>query len=248
VRPPEDNQHAAEAGAETADVRWKALHTVGGAAAAITAIFIPIQIIIFIVSPPPSSVIDYFTLFQHDRLLGLLDLDLLLIVDTALAIPLFLALYVALRRTSDSLMAIATALGFVGIAAYFASNTAFSMLLLSEQYATATTDAKRSILLAAGESMLAVYQGTAFHVNYVLGAVALLTISVVILRSNVFNKVTAYVGILANVLAFGLYVPTVGTGLSIVSVVFLEVWYVLIARRLIQLGTPRQKRPSATEA
>jgi hypothetical protein len=227
---------------ETADSRWKGLFTVGGAAALITAVFIPIQIIVIIASPPPSTVIDYFTLFQHNRILGLLDLDLLLIADTALFIPILLALYVALRRASESLMAIATALGFVGIAAYFASNTAFNMLSLSDQYAAATTEAQRSILLAAGQAMLAIYQGTAFHMNYVLGSLALLIISVVMLRSNIFSKVTAYVGILANVLVFGLYVPTIGISLSIISVVFLEIWWILIARRLFQLGSASRKK------
>ncbi len=229
--------------AETADSSWNWLYKVGGAAALIIAVFIPIQIIVFVVWPPPSAVIDYFTLFQNNRLLGLLDLDLLLIADTALFIPVFLALYVALRRASQSFMAIATTLGFFGMAAYFASNTAFNMLYLSDQYAAATTDAQRSMLLAAGQAMLAIYQGTAFHVNYVFGAVALLTISVVMLRSTIFSKVTAYMGILANVIAFGLYVPTIGIVLSIISVVFLEIWYILIARRLFQLGSgaPREE-------
>lgn len=245
----ENRQHMVGSRAETADSRWKDLYTVGGAAALIIGVFIPIQIIVFIVSPPPSTVIDYFTLFQHNRILGLLDLDLLLIVDTALSIPILLALYVALRRASESLMAIATALGFVGISAYFASNTAFNMLFLSDQYAAATTDAQRSMFLAAGEAMFAIYQGTAFHINYVLGGVALLTISVVMLRSNVFSKVTAYAGILANVLVFGLYVPTIGISLSIISVVFLEIWYILIARRLFRLGSAlRKEGPPVADA
>ncbi len=222
--------------AETADSRWNWLYKVGGAAALITVVLIPIQIIVFIASPPPSTAIDYFTLFQNNRLLGLMGLDLVYIVDNVLAIPILLALYTALRRASESFMAIALALCFVGIVAYFASNTAFNMLFLSDQYAAATTDAQRSIFLAAGQAMLAIYQGTAFHVHYVLGSVALLIISVVMLRSNIFSKVTAYVGILANVLVFGLYVPTIGIFLSIISVVFLAIWFILIARRLFQLG------------
>ncbi len=48
--------------------------------------------------------------------------------------------------------------------------------------------------------MLAIHQGTAFDVSYVLGSVAPLIISVVMLRSNIFSNVTAYVGILASAL------------------------------------------------
>jgi hypothetical protein len=93
------------------------------------------------------------------------------------------------------------------------------------------------MFLAAGEAMLAIFNGTAFQMHYVLGSVALLISSVVMLRSNVFSKATAYVGIIANVLAFGLYVPKIGVYLSIISVMpFYVIWYILIARRLFQLG------------
>jgi hypothetical protein len=222
---------------ETTDPRWGWLYKLGGAAALIMVVMIPIQIVVFIASPPPSTVADYFTLFQSNRLLGLLDLDLLLIVDNVLAIALYLALYIALRRASESFMAIATVLGLISIVLYIASREAtFTMLSLSNQYAAATTDAQRAMFLAAGQAMLAIYNGAAFHVSYVLGAAALLIISVVMLRSDLFSKATAYLGIVANVLAFGLYVPSIGIFISIFSVVFLWIWNILLARRLFQLG------------
>jgi hypothetical protein len=222
---------------ETTDPRWGWLYKLGGAAALIMVVMIPIQIVVFIASPPPSTVADYFTLFQSNRLLGLLDLDLLLIVDNVLAIALYLALYIALRRASESFMAIATVLGLISIVLYIASREAtFTMLSLSNQYAAATTDDQRAMFLAAGQAMLAIYNGAAFHVSYVLGAAALLIISVVMLRSDVFSKATAYLGIVANVLAFGLYVPSIGIFISIFSVVLLWIWNILLARRLFQLG------------
>jgi hypothetical protein len=206
--------------AETTESAWKPLYRVGGAAALMVVLLYLIQIIVFVVSPPPKSVIGFFTLFHKNALLGLLDLDLLSIADYALFVPMFLALYIALRPASPSFMAIPTALGLVGIATYFASNTAFEMLSLSNQYAAATTDAQRSSLIASGQAMLAIYQGTAFYVSYALLAIAPLIISAVMLRSNTFGKVTAYVGIGANVLALGLFVPTmIGIYLSIVSAV-----------------------------
>jgi hypothetical protein len=116
------------------------------------------------------------------------------------------------------------------------------MLSLSSQYAAAATDAQRSLLVASGQAMLAIYQGTAFDVSYVLLAVAPLIISVVMLRSHSFGKVTAYVGIVANVLAGGLFVPAIGVFLSLVSVVGLLIWYILIARRLYQLGQGVSKK------
>jgi len=218
------------------DPTWKSLYTVGGAAALISAVFLPIQIIVFIAFPLPDSVIGWFMLFQHNRLVGLVDLDLLLVADNVLLVPILLALYVALKPTSQSIMALGTTLGFVGLALFIASNPAFAMLSLSDHYAAATTDAQRSVFLAAGQTMLASWQGTAFQVAYVLGSIAGLAVSVVMLWSNSFNKGTASAGILANAIGLGLFVPTIGVFIAVFSVVFLWLWYILVARRLFQLG------------
>jgi hypothetical protein len=55
------------------------------------------------------------------------------------------------------------------------------------------------------------------------------------LRSDVFGRVAAYALILGDAIGLGLYVPTMGIFLSVISVPVLWIWYVLIARRLIQL-------------
>jgi len=226
-----------QASAVTVDSRWKSLYKTGGAAALTVLVFIPIQMIVFFVWPPPSTVIGWFTLFQGNALVGLLDMDLLLIVDYTLMGMVFLALWAALRRASQSFMTIALTLELMGVTTYFASTAAFEMLSLSNHYAAATTDAERSTFLAAGQAMLATWQGTAFNVSYILGAVALLIVSVVMLHSHVFSKATAYVGILAGVLMF---VPptagTIGILFSLISLVPTMIWLILIARRLFQLG------------
>lgn len=222
---------------EAADGTWKSLYKVGGVAALTVVVFMLIQMIVFFLWPPPNSVVGWFALFQDNALVGLLDMDLLLIVDYVLLGLVFLALYAALRRVNPSFMAIALTLELVGIATYFASTAAFEMLSLSHQYAAATTDAERSTFLSAGQAMLATWQGTAFNMSYILSALALLIVSVVMLRSDIFGKATAYAGILAG--AAGLVPPTVGIigiVLSLVSLVPLAIWLILIARRLFQLG------------
>src|SRR5688500_17596481 len=78
------------------------------------------------------------------------------------------------------------------------------MLTLNNQYATATTDVERSIFLATGQTMLATWQGTAFDVSYVLSALAILTVSAVMLRSHLlFSKVTGYAGIVCRQIGVG---------------------------------------------
>ncbi len=99
-------------------------------------------------------------------------------------------------------MATALLLQIVSVATYFSSTVAFEMLSLSNQYTAAITDMERFTSLAAGQGMLTTWQGTAFDVSYILGAIALLTVSYVILRSNLFGKFTAWIGILTSVLMF----------------------------------------------
>jgi hypothetical protein len=242
---PTRRQRIAESQTEIADAGWKSLYKAGGAAALISAVFIPIQMIVFIAWPPPlnGTAGDWFRLFQTNRLIGLIDLDLLLVADNVLLIPILLALYVALRRASESLMAIATALGIIGIVLFITSNPAIEILSLSDHYAAAATDAQRATFLAAGQAVLAGWQGTAFQVGYLLSSVAGIAIPVVMLRSPIFGKATAYLGILANAIGLGLYLPVIGIFLALFSVVFLELWYILLGRRLLQLG-----QGAATEA
>lgn len=190
--------------------------------------------------------IGYFTLFRGNWLIGLLDLDLLGMVGYVLFIPVILAIYVALRRVNEAFMAIATALFFVGISAYFATNTAFSMLSLSDQYAAATTEAERSMFLAAGQVMLTTFNVGAFQVSYLIVSAAWLMISVVMLRSRVFGRVAAYSGILAGATAIGAlaleHTRVIGDlfvlliSMYFAAIVFLAIWVVLTGRKLYQLG------------
>jgi hypothetical protein len=83
------------------DDRWRVLFRFDAVAAMISALFIPIQIVVFLASDTPldGTAGDWFALLAHDRLVGLIDLDLLLVADNVVLIPILLALFVVLRRT-----------------------------------------------------------------------------------------------------------------------------------------------------
>jgi len=218
---------------------WEPLYKVGAVAALIAISIIAVQAPIFILYPQPTTVMGHFTQFQSNKLLGLLDLDLMLIVGEAFSVLILLALYAALRRASPSLMTIALTLGLGGIVLFFAVNPTFSMLYLSDQYAAATTEAQRAAFLAAGEALLANYNGTAFGLFFVLSGLAYVIIAVVMLQSGIFNKMTASVGILMGVMMLVPPLPFVGTTglvLSYIVIVPSVIWNILIARRLFQLG------------
>ncbi len=210
------------------------------------AVLLACEIAVFSLWPQPTTAIGYFELFQSNWLIGLLDLDLLGMVAYVLLVPVILALYVTLRRYGEGLMAVATTLFFVGISTFFATNTAFSLFSLSGQYAAATTEAERAMFLAAGEASLTTFNVGAFQVSYVIVSAAWLMIAVVMLRSTVFTRSTAYSGILTGATAIGAvaleHTPIVGDIFALLvaayfaAIVFLAIWVVLTGRTLRQLG------------
>jgi hypothetical protein len=55
--------------------------------------------------------------------------------------------------------------------------------------------------------MLATFSGTPFHLSINLFSIYFLIVSGIMLRSNVFGRVTAYMGILAAIFNWALYIP-----------------------------------------
>lgn len=222
---------------ETADPYWRWLYRIGGAAALFAAAMIPIQLTVFITWGQPETALGWFTLFEDSKLAGLLAFELLLVISTALGIATTLALYVALRGVNESLMAIALVVGLLEAVAFIMARPAFEMLYLSEGYAASTSDAQRAMFLGAGEAMLATFSGTAFHLSINLFSIYFLIVSIVMLQSHIFGRVIAYLGILAALFNWALYVPQIGIFLSILSIVpFWAIWLILVARKLLQLA------------
>jgi hypothetical protein len=196
------------------------------------------QFVVFALAPPPieGGAAEWFSYFDRNALVGLLGFELLLALYAVLSVPLSVALVVALRRANQSLLAIFLALGIIGAVAFVAARPALEMLYLSNQYATASAEAERAAFLAAGEGLVAVFHGTAFYTSYILGSITGLVISIAMMRSQVFGRPTAYLRIASSVFDFGLFIPTVGLAISLVSVVCLMAFHLLVARRLLQFA------------
>jgi hypothetical protein len=243
-------------GVETIDLTWRGLCTIGGAAALICAVMYLITLAVYIpanlASPPPETVLEWFTLFEESPITGLFFLGLADIIIMILWGPMSLALYGVLKQSNRTWSLIATSFVFVGMAVYLATNTAFSMLSLSQGYAAATIEAEKSILLAAGQAMLAVSRGTGGqYTGMPLAWLAGLILSVVMLRSKAFSKATAWVGILGLGLLvvgtpFGGHYTATGTPTAVqsamVAVQYIGggllslAWYILVGFRLLKIG------------
>jgi hypothetical protein len=236
----------------TAAPDWGILYRIAGAAALVAVIVfrrnMGTELVTFrgfgILDVPevsPSTALGWFTLLQENRLVGLALLDVVDLINYALLGLIFLALYGALRRANESATSIAAVFGLIGIAVYFVSNQAFSMLSLSGQYATAATETQRTMLLAAGEALLAIHHGTGIYLSLFFVTLAALVFSLVMLRSSVFGRATALVGIVASVsqLAYFIVLPFAPAILAlpfVLSAPFRIAWYILIALKLFRLA------------
>lgn len=226
-------------GAERADPRWKDLYTIGGIACIAGVIVTIAAVIAFFIwpyQPGFKSTIDVFAALQQDRLGGLMALDFFFIVGTLVSIFPMLALYAALKRVNESYALIALALGIIAVAALIPARPIAELVFLSDRYAAATTDAARSQYRAAGESLLALFNGTAWLVNIVFASVSSLISSVLMLRSAIFSKATAYVGIIVSIGVLCFFIPVIGMYLIFLATMGGAVFYILVGRRLLQLG------------
>jgi hypothetical protein len=193
----------------------------------------------------PSTIIGWFHLFQNNRLVGVLDDAVLDIAVAALLVPLFLALFAALRRANIAWMAVATSLALIGIATYLPTNTSFSLLFVSDQYAAATTDSQRSLFLAAGQATIAAGGNGLFEsTGFILVAIAGLIVATVMFRGKIFGRATPWVGVFTNglflisyiSLAFVSATSVLSTVLFVSASILLFIWLILISRKLLQLG------------
>ena len=236
---------------ETVEPAFKSLYKLGGVAAFLVAALTLAEVVGFTFYPQPGTVSEWFMLFQSNRIIGFLDFWGLEVPMYIMFTLVFLALYAVLRKANEGLMLIALTFALLGTGIFFATNNPFTMLSLSNQYAAATTDAQRATLLAAGQTVLANTSQRAaggFNMGLFLVSVAGLIISSVMLRSNSFSRLTAYMGILTFALSLADYLRQALTSSVVITllvvlpnVLFLVVWFILVGRRLYQLGSHEKK-------
>ncbi|MDD3903002.1 MAG: hypothetical protein WC136_03160 [Sphaerochaeta sp.] len=185
-------------------------------ASLVMLLFIPLQIIIFAISRPPETAVDWFALFEQNWLLGLLEMDALYIIDNVLVALVYLALYHELRWKRQDLMTIALVLGLLGIGAYFSSNPAFEMWEASRRY---TQSQDKNLWLSIGEGLILRWRGTAFDIYYVLNGITLIIISICMYNSR-FGNTTATIGLISGLLmAIPSTAGVIGLVFSILSLI-----------------------------
>lgn len=231
----------------------KRLYTLGGIACLAIALMYLTAAAVYVPAmrqaPAPTTVVEWFELLQTNRLVGLFYLGLADVPIVILFGLVSLALHSMLKDVDNNWATIAAPFAFVGMAVYLATNVSFSMLALSGEYATATSEVQQSTALAAGQALLSVTQGTGGVSGLALVWLAGLIFSILMLRGRKLNKPIAWIGIIA----FALLVPSflfsgytygvssgIGEALALITSIgggmLSLVWYLLTGVELIRLG------------
>jgi hypothetical protein len=223
---------------------WKGLCKIGGVTALTQLIcVISTLTVVLTLGGEPATAEEYFTLLQNDRLIGILRMDFTSMISVALYPLTCFGLYAALRKTKEAYAALAVALSFVGVILWLGSHSALSMLSLSDQYATATTETQQTQLITAGQAIIAadMWHSTGAFMGGIFMQGGLVILSILMLQGQVFSKATAIVGILTHGFDFahiliGIFVPGIGFGLMWIAGPLYPVWFILIAKNLFHLG------------
>lgn len=203
---------------ETADSRWSWLYKISGAAALIAGILLLIAMISLIISVlQPGAINGWLSLFQNNWLIVIFKLQ-------AGFSGVQIALMHVLNFLDIAILALVGTMYFGLYAALRRTSKIWSIIALAQPFLgivifIATKRTGRSAVMGAG-----------------------LVISVVMLQSNIFKKVTAYMGILVSVILlvgdFSVGIPPLNIIATLFGIgyVLLMTWFFLIARRLFQLG------------
>jgi hypothetical protein len=220
----------------------RTLYKIGGVAALLQlATVLGLIVISFTLGSRPTGVQEFFDLYQQNKLVGLLRDDFTSLILIVLYMGTYPALFYALRRVNFAWATLATIFTFVAVAICASTQASFSLMHLSDLYAAAATEAQRALYLAAGEAVLAsdMWNSSGSYLSGILLQGGGVIISLVMLRSKQFSKVTIISGLLGNGLdlvqhLLHPFAPSVSASIQMVMGPFYMVWFPMLARDLFR--------------
>jgi hypothetical protein len=158
------------------------------------------------------------------------------VLTNFLYVPVALALYFALRRVNRIAMLVGVA--FVGLFAILENAVNWTiygaLIVLSGQYAAATSESQRATFISAATFASAVLQSPLAAV-WAIGTLSFgfLVIGIVMLK-GVFSKLTAYLGIVTGLLGI---LAVAGVGIAVIlNALLATVWLFFVGYKLYRLS------------
>lgn len=225
-------------GAGTAPSPW--VMAMGGAAALLLAAgYIATMPLFSIVGAPPEGTLERIE-YHTTGTTAWWGIVALSILTDLLFVPVSVALYVALGRTSQPAMLVSVGfvLLFVALDLAVLWPAKVALITLGDAYATATVDERASLVAAAGyPSVVLDSVLTAIYSVLTLG-IGILGVGLVMLRSS-FGRTTASVGVATGLVSIASVAETILTGafpvLVVVASLLTIIWLILTGYGLLRL-------------
>lgn len=219
--------------------RYSIVYRLGAFASILSALSIAFAIVAYFIWPykgNTTSIETIFNILQTDRLGGLISLDVSMLVIGPITILMFVALYTALRQVDEALALVALILTLLAIGLVIVCRPLAELVILSDQYTTATDSVERMRLLAAGEVLRSQLDGTAWIMQTAFFMIAGLVNSALMLRTGYFGKSTAWIGIVISAAGLGFFLPGLGLLFLFFNTIGSVPWCLLVSRDLFKIA------------
>lgn len=232
--------------------QWKRIYLLGGIFALISFCLTLFDIIFGSITSGdltelPQTAIEVFNEIEQNWFIGLYHLDIINMINAMVMLPVFFAIIGVHREKNLPYATFALLLTLLGTIIFVSSNVALPMLELSGKYISSTTDTERTLLEAAGETLLVRggHGGLGVFVGFVILTLAGLCIALVMLDGEIFSKKIAYTGVIGNIflliyILFVTFIPSIESIAVIVAApggLLVIAWIVLIGITLLKMGT-----------
>jgi hypothetical protein len=195
----------------------------------------------------PATAKECFAMLADNRFMGLIRLDILTAIFIPLYYIIFLSIYQAVKKNHTLISLISLFAVAAGVTIFLAGINISSIVLLSDKYQAATSPEIKQQLLAAGEAMLAtdMWVNTGVIFRGILIETGAVILSILMLKTGVFNKFIGWVGIITH--SFDLASVIIGIFNAEMKEIFIYVagplyliWFPLVGIRLIKMGRAKK--------
>ncbi|MFA6508298.1 MAG: DUF4386 family protein [Treponemataceae bacterium] len=230
------------------DTDWRNFHRLSGYASfLLLALMIAYAVIIAFLGPQPTDALSYFNLARQSPIKALLVSDLNIPIALTAYFFIFLSLWKILNELNRPLVALASALTCMAVAFTILGNTDLALIRLAKEYFASNDARERQMIEAAGKALFAnnMWHSSAAYFCGIFMQGSGVLISLIMLKSKKFSRITAYSGIwgngfdLAQHLIHLAFPSAAGILLKIAGPGYL-VWYIFLGLDLLRNSKQRE--------
>jgi hypothetical protein len=228
---------------KTVDPDGKWIYRVGGLSAFIlgAGYLLTFPVIAYAGGFPPPG-IEARLAFMAEHATGWWTVTALMIFTDLLYVPVFLALYQSLKDINKYMMVLAIACAGLFVALDLAVTwTAYSsLIILGSNYAAATSDAQRAIIVVSAGYPSAINDSPLLGIYATLIPASGLLLASLVMRKGIFNKALAHLGVVTGICGILAGVgPIVVGALDIAQYInagLATIWFFFVGWKLYRLG------------